>query len=168
MRKNLKTRLKLWRKRKMWSSKKRIKAFTSAVMLSLALCNAMPFSISAAESTEATTTTVTEPVTTEITTSMTTTTDLSEDIIHDYYDTKGNATLIKHEDIIYNSEEMQFIAVTTKDGDVFYILINYSADGDEDNVYFLNKVRRTYRHYIVFKIRPLDKGVSLVIKFCIK
>lgn len=58
----------------------------------------------------------------------------------DYYDTDGNATLIKHEKIIYESEEMQFIAVTTKDGNVFYILINYSADGDEDNVFFLNKV----------------------------
>lgn len=34
----------------------------------------------------------------------------------DYYDTDGNATLIKHEQIIYDSEEMQFIAVTTKDG----------------------------------------------------
>ena len=55
---------------------------------------------------------------------------------HDYYadenyDTDGNATLIKHEKIIYDSEEMQFIAVTTKDGNVFYILINYSAEGDE-------------------------------------
>lgn len=64
---------------------------------------------------------------------------------HDYYadenyDTDGNATLIKQEKIIYDSEEMQFIAVTTKDGDVFYILINYSAEGDEDNVFFLNKV----------------------------
>ena len=49
-------------------------------------------------------------------------------------------TLIKHEKIIYDSEEMQFIAVTTKDGNVFYILINYSAEGDEDNVFFLNKV----------------------------
>lgn len=58
----------------------------------------------------------------------------------DYYDTDGNATLIKEEKIIYNSEEMQFIAVTTKDGSVFYVLINYSAEGDEDNVYFLNKV----------------------------
>lgn len=35
---------------------------------------------------------------------------------------------------------MQFIAVTTKDGDVFYILINYSAEDEEDNVFFLNKV----------------------------
>ena len=55
-------------------------------------------------------------------------------------DTDGNATLIKKEQIIYNSEEMQFIAVTTKDGHVFYVLINYSADKGEDNVYFLNKV----------------------------
>lgn len=58
----------------------------------------------------------------------------------DYYDTNGNAALIKSEQIIYNSEEMQFIAVTTKDGHVFYVLINYSAENDEDNVYFLNKV----------------------------
>ena len=57
-----------------------------------------------------------------------------------YYDTDGNATLIKSEKIIYNTEEMQFIAVTTKDGHVFYVLINYTAANGEDNVYFLNKV----------------------------
>ena len=57
-----------------------------------------------------------------------------------YYDTDGNATLIKSEKIVYNSEEMQFIAVTTKDGHVFYVLINYSAENDEDQVFFLNKV----------------------------
>ena len=58
----------------------------------------------------------------------------------DYYDTDGNATLIKSERIVYNSEEMQFIAVTTKDGHVFYVLINYSAQNAEDQVFFLNKV----------------------------
>lgn len=57
-----------------------------------------------------------------------------------YYDTNGNASLIKSEQIIYNTEEMQFIAVTTKDGHVFYVLINYTADNGEDNVFFLNKV----------------------------
>lgn len=57
-----------------------------------------------------------------------------------YYDTDGNASLIKSEQIIYNTEEMQFIAVTTKDGHVFYVLINYTADNGQDNVYFLNKV----------------------------
>ena len=60
--------------------------------------------------------------------------------LDDYYDTKGNATLIKSERIIYDMEEMQFIAVTTKSGDVFYVLINYSAENPEDSVYFLNKV----------------------------
>ena len=75
-------------------------------------------------------------------TSDTTTTDVSEIDYYgdDYYDTDGNATLIKQEKIIYDSEEMQFIAVTTKDGSVFYVLINYSAEGNEDNVYVLNKV----------------------------
>ena len=64
-----------------------------------------------------------------------------------YYDTDGNAALIKSEQIIYNTEEMQFIAVTTKDGHVFYVLINYTAESGEDNVYFLNNVRNTYGHY---------------------
>ena len=64
-----------------------------------------------------------------------------------YYDTDGNATLIKSEKIVYNSEEMQFIAVTTKDGHVFYVLINYSAENDENQVFFLNNVRNTYGHY---------------------
>lgn len=69
------------------------------------------------------------------------TTDVAPDYDGDpYYDTDGNATLIKSEQIIYNTEEMQFIAVTTKDGHVFYVLINYTAESGEDNVYFLNKV----------------------------
>ena len=69
------------------------------------------------------------------------TTEVEPDYYGDpYYDTDGNATLIKSEKIVYNSEEMQFIAVTTKDGHVFYVLINYSAESGEDNVYFLNRV----------------------------
>ena len=69
------------------------------------------------------------------------TTEVNPDYDSDpYYDTDGNATLIKSEQIIYNTEEMQFIAVTTKDGHVFYVLINYTAANGEDNVYFLNKV----------------------------
>ena len=63
-----------------------------------------------------------------------------------YYDTEGNASLIKSEKIIYNTEEMQFIAVTTKDGHVFYVLINYSAENGEDQVFFLNNVSNTYGH----------------------
>ena len=63
------------------------------------------------------------------------TTEVEPDYYGDsYYDTDGNATLIKSERIVYNSEEMQFIAVTTKDGHVFYVLINYSAENAEDQV----------------------------------
>ncbi len=58
----------------------------------------------------------------------------------DYYDTSGNASLVKSERIVFDTEEMQFIAVTTKDGHVFYVLINYSAENSEDSVFFLNKV----------------------------
>ena len=69
------------------------------------------------------------------------TTEIAPDYENDpYYDTDGNATLIKSERIIYNTEEMQFIAVTTKDGHVFYVLIDYSAENGQDNVYFLNRV----------------------------
>ncbi len=82
-------------------------------------------------------------------------TNTDTELIHDYYgddyyDTSGNATVIKENRIIYDTEEMQFIAVTTKDGHVFYILIDYTAieaaengeDGAsaEETVYFLNKV----------------------------
>ena len=57
-----------------------------------------------------------------------------------YYDTEGNASLIENQKIIYDSDEMQFISVTTKNGNVFYILIDYTAakeNGGENVVYFL-------------------------------
>lgn len=59
-----------------------------------------------------------------------------------YYDTDGNASLIDTQiyDVIYSDDSLLFTAVTTKDGHVFYILINYADEDGEDNVYFLNKV----------------------------
>ena len=56
----------------------------------------------------------------------------------DYYDTEGNASLVKENNIIHESEEMQCSSVTTRDGSVFYVLIDYTDE--TDNVYFLNKV----------------------------
>ena len=91
---------------------------------------------------------------TETDTDKTVTTD-TESLIPDYFgddrfDTTGNLSLIKEQKIIYNSSEMQFIAVTTKGGNVFYILIDYTAVKNAENgeeganaqgtVYFLNKV----------------------------
>lgn len=90
------------------------------------------------------------------------TTEVNPDYYGDpYYDTDGNATLIKSERIVYNSEEMQFIAVTTKDGHVFYVLINYTAANGEDNVYFLNNVNSTYGHYKMFEISTLTHARAL-------
>lgn len=79
----------------------------------------------------------------------------------DYYDTDGNATLITSEKIIYDTEEMQFIAVTTKDGHIFYVFINYSAENGEDNVYFLNNVRNTYGHYKLLEETALTHARAL-------
>lgn len=56
-----------------------------------------------------------------------------------YYDTDGNATLVESRDVIYSSAQLQFIAVTTKSGNVFYVVIDYTKN-DGQNVYFLNKV----------------------------
>ena len=112
--------------------------------------------IAASEDETAETTAVDEEESTEETTVTTTKSETAPNVTSDisdvttktlpdfygdpYYDTGGNASLIKSETIICNTEEMQFIAVTTKDGHVFYVLINYSAENSEDQVFFLNKV----------------------------
>ena len=89
-------------------------------------------------------------------------TDKTPDFYSDkYYDTDGNATLMKSNRIIYENEEMQFIAVTTKDGHVFYVLINYSADKGEDNVYFLNKVDDYDLYALLYAGREDEEELNL-------
>ena len=81
------------------------------------------------------------------------------------FDTNGNLSVIKEQTIIYDSAEMQFIALTTKDGHVFYVLIDYTAIKDAANhkegasaretVYFLNKVD-TYDLYALLNDPDTD------------
>ena len=52
--------------------------------------------------------------------------------------TIGNADLTAIEEILTDTGFYQFTAVTTRDGNVFYIIIDKSKDSD--NVYFLNEV----------------------------
>lgn len=52
--------------------------------------------------------------------------------------TSGNANLIASQEVIADNGKFQFIAVTTRDKDVFYIIIDKMKA--EDNVYFLNEV----------------------------
>ena len=48
---------------------------------------------------------------------------------------KGNADLL---DDVSDSEDLQFITVTARDGNVFYFVIDHAAENE--NVYFLNVV----------------------------
>lgn len=52
--------------------------------------------------------------------------------------TSGNANLIASQEVIADNGKFQFIAVTTRDKDVFYVIIDRMKA--EDNVYFLNEV----------------------------
>lgn len=52
--------------------------------------------------------------------------------------TIGNSELIANEEVLMENGYYQFIAVTTRDEDVFYIIIDKTKQ--EDNVYFLNQV----------------------------
>lgn len=52
--------------------------------------------------------------------------------------TEGNAELIASQEVIADDGQFQFIAVTTRSGDIFYVIIDHSKS--ENNVYFLNEV----------------------------
>ena len=78
-----------------------------------------------------------------------------------YYDTDGNASLISDKHVIYSSDQIQFISVATKDGHVFYIVIDYT-DTDGDNVYFLNKVDDFDMYRLLYAGKEDDEDTNIV------
>ena len=121
--------------------------------MALAIVSAMPLSASAAETSTATssqsqtssqteTTSQSEPDKPESqpsTSSEENSSPESSDLNYLFSDnTSGNADLIASQEVIADDGKFQFLAVTTRDKDVFYIIIDKMKA--EDNVYFLNEV----------------------------
>ncbi len=125
--------------------------------MALAIVSAVPLSASATETSTATstatssqsetisqteTTSQAEPDKPETQTSTSSEASLStesSDLNYLFSDnTSGNANLIASQEVIADNGKFQFIAVTTRDKDVFYIIIDKMKA--EDNVYFLNEV----------------------------
>ena len=55
-------------------------------------------------------------------------------------DVMGNAQLVEQQQVIFSNGTFEFISVTTKNGNVFYIFIRHDLEEGEANVFFLNKV----------------------------
>lgn len=119
--------------------------------LALAVISTVPISASAAETSTATspktetsslaeTTSQAEPDKPESqTSSEENSSPESSDLNYLFSDnTSGNANLIASQEVIADDGKFQFLAVTTRDKDVFYIIIDKMKA--EDNVYFLNEV----------------------------
>lgn len=118
--------------------------------MALAIVSAMPLSASAAETSTATSTATSsqsETISQTETTSQAepdkpetqTSSEESSDLNYLFSDnTSGNADLIASQEVIADDGKFQFLAITTRDKDVFYIIIDKMKA--EDNVYFLNEV----------------------------
>ena len=55
-------------------------------------------------------------------------------------DIGGNAQLVERQEILFSSEKFEFISVTSRNGNVFYIFIRHDLPEDVANVFFLSKV----------------------------
>lgn len=121
--------------------------------MALAIVSAVPLSVSAVETSTATssqsqTSSQTEtasqsepdkPESQPSTSSEASLSTESSDLNYLFSDnTSGNADLIASQEVIADDGKFQFLAVTTRDKDVFYIIIDKMKA--EDNVYFLNEV----------------------------
>ena len=110
--------------------------------MALAIVSAVPLSVSAVETSTATSSqsqTSSQPESQTSTSSEASLSTESSDLNYLFSDnTSGNANLIASQEVIADDGKFQFLAVTTRDKDVFYIIIDKMKA--EDNVYFLNEV----------------------------
>lgn len=112
----------------------------AAVLLTGALCSAMPIYVSAANVPESAKpeTASSEPESSAESLGSPENSE-SSDLNYLFSDnTSGNANLIASQEVLSDNGKFQFIAVTTRDKDVFYVIIDKMKA--EDNVYFLNEV----------------------------
>ena len=116
-----------------------------AVLMILSVCLTFSISVNAAENEETTApeTTSAASAGTEVTAEkkISDSNSDTDSEKRNYYfseNTDGNAELVANEKVITDNGLFQFIAVTTRSGDVFYVIIDNSKE--ENNVYFLNDV----------------------------
>ena len=116
-----------------------------AVLMILSVCLTFSISVNAAEKEETTSpeTTSAASAGTEVTAEkkISDSNSDTDSEKRNYYfseNTDGNAELVANEKVITDNGLFQFIAVTTRSGDVFYVIIDNSKE--ENNVYFLNDV----------------------------
>lgn len=117
-----------------------------AVLLIVSVCLTFSISVNAAEKEETTVPESASAVSAESDTAEKKISDSNSDSDKDsekrnYYfseNTDGNGELVANEKVITDNGLFQFIAVTTRNGDVFYVIIDNSKE--ENNVYFLNDV----------------------------
>ena len=70
----------------------------------------------------------------------------------------GNGQLIEEQHIVFESDLITFISVTTKAGNVFYIFIDHRIEDGSANVYFLTKVNEYDLLSILFDPAAAEKN----------
>lgn len=66
----------------------------------------------------------------------------------------GNAGLIENQQIVFQNDLITFISVSTKGGNIFYILIDHRIEDQEANVFFLSKVNEYDLLSIIYEQNP--------------
>jgi hypothetical protein len=78
-------------------------------------------------------------------------------------DLYGNAELVEEEYIIFDSQEITFISVVTKSGNVFYVLIDHRIADKTKNVYFLNKVDEYDLLSLIYQDQTDEEGNPIAV-----